>query len=352
MNYITLILGIIVIITFIVFIKNYIYKIQEHFGFIKKAARRVKRGFKKAGKGVKKVAKKVGKGVKKAGKKITGGIKKAVDFIKDLPKKILKVLPSIINGMKNGITKGIYKAFDFVLTTIGKILETIFGPIFNPLMSYFWAIGIAMGLFILTCIGSAFYIYTRPSPQMGGSVKNNITLFSIIFILLVSIFIFSRKKIEHFGFLPKLKSVLDPIKKSFKKITKKISDAIKKILKKIKESTIDKLKKLIKKAIVEIQEFLKPILTGLAILPIIGIIIVIGGTIYFYGPDNKPTAAPATPAAPATTPAPPAATEIPATAPVSIPISIPISAPAAPAPAPTPVPATLGVVRGGKKNKK
>lgn len=345
MNYIILILGIIVIITFIVFIKNYIYKIQEHFGFIKKAARRVKSGLKKAGKGVKKVAKKVGKGVKKVGKKITGGIKKAIDFIKNLPKKILKVLPSIINGMKDGITKGIYKAFDFVLTTIGKILETIFGPIFYPLMSYFWAIGIAMGLFILTCIGSAFYIYTRPSPQMGGSVKNNITLFSIIFILLVSIFIFSRKKIEHFGFLPKLKSVLDPIKKSFKKITKKISDAIKKILKKIKESTIDKLKKLIKKAIVEIQEFLKPILTGFAILPIIGIIIVIGGTIYFYGPNNKPTATPApapvTPAAPIEIPA------APATEPVSIPISIPISAPT-----PVPVPATLGVVRGGKKNKK
>lgn len=337
MNYIELII-LIVIIGIIIFIKNYSQKIIEHFGWFKKTFRKAKRGVKKvgrgikktakkAGKGIKKGAKKVGKGIKKGFKKVTGGIKKAIDFIKSLPKKISEILSSIIDGMKNGITKGLNEAFDFVLTTIGKILETIFGPIFTPLMPYFWAIGIGFGFLILTCIGSALYIYTRPSPQIGGFVKNNIELFNIIFILLLSIFIFSRQKIEHFGLLPSLKSVLDPIKKTFSKIIEKVLEIIKKLLKTLKDNTIGRLKKMIKIVIVEIQEFLKPALIGFAILPIIGIIAVIGGTIFFYGSNDKPAQKP--------TPTP---------TPTSAPKPVYIPVPTATAIPPTPV-----VFQGGKK---
>jgi hypothetical protein len=327
MNYIELII-LIVIIGIIIFIKNYTQKISEHFGWFKKTFRKAKRGVKKVGRGIKKTAKKAGKGIKKVAKKVTGGIKKAIDFIKSLPKKISKVLSSIISKMKNGITKGLSEAFDFVLTTIGKILETIFGPIFTPLMPYFWAIGIGFGFLILTCIGSALYIYTRPSPQIGGFVKNNIELFNIIFILLLSIFIFSRQKIEHFGFLPKIKSVLDPIKKTFSKIIKKVLEIIKKLLKVLKDNTIGRLKKMIKIVIVEIQEFLKPALIGFAILPIIGIIAVIGGTIFFYGSNDKPAPAPVSARAPVSAPA---SASAPAPKPVYIPV--PIATP----PTPTPV---------------
>ena len=299
MNYIELII-VIVIVGIIIFIKNYSQKIIEHFGLFKKIFRKAKRGIKRAGKNIKKTAKKVGKGVKKVAKKvkkiankIPGIIKKAIDFIKSLPKKIKNLLSTIIDGMKNGITKGLKKAFLFVFKTISKTLETIFGPIFIPLMPYFWAIGIGFGFLILTCIGSALYIYTRPSPQIGGFVKNNIELFNIIFILLLSIFIFSRQKIEHFGLLPSLKSVLEPIKKTFKKIIKGVLKIIKKLLKVLKDNTIGRLKKLIKKVIVQIQGFLKQALIGLTILQIIGGIVVIGGTIFFYGSNDKPTPTPA-----------------------------------------------------------
>ena len=344
MNYIELII-LIVIIGIIIFIKNYSQKIIEHFGWFKKTFRKAKRGVKKvgrgikktakkAGKGIKKGAKKVGKGIKKGFKKVTGGIKKAIDFIKSLPKKISEILSSIIDGMKNGITKGLNEAFDFVLTTIGKILETIFGPIFTPLMPYFWAIGIGFGFLILTCIGSALYIYTRPSPQIGGFVKNNIELFNIIFILLLSIFIFSRQKIEHFGFFNVgkiIKKVVSPIKKTFSKIIKGVLKIIKKLLKVLKDNTIGRLKKMIKIVIVEIQEFLKPALIGFAILPIIGIIAVIGGTIFFYGSNDKPAQKP--------TPTP-----APASAPASAPKPVYIPVPTATAIPPTPV-----VFQGGKK---
>mgnify|MGYP001352359398 CR=1 FL=1 len=341
MNYIELII-LIVIIGIIIFIKNYSQKIIEHFGLFGKTFRKAKRGVKKTakkvgrgvkktakkvGRGVKKTAKKVGKGIKKGFKKVTGGIGDAIDFIKSLPKKISEILSSIIDGMRDGITKGLNEAFDFVLTTIGKTLETIFGPIFTPLMPYFWAIGIGFGFLILTCIGSALYIYTRPSPQIGGFVKNNIELFNIIFILLLSIFIFSRQKIEHFGLLPSLESVLDPIKKTFNKIIEKVLEIIKKLLKTLKDNTIGRLEKMIKIVIVEIQEFLKPALIGFAILPIIGIIAVIGGTIFFYGSNDKPAQKP--------TPTP-----TPASAPKPVYIPVPIATP----PTPTPV-----VFQGGKK---
>ncbi len=335
MNYIELII-LIVIIGIIIFIKNYSQKIIEHFGFIRKTFRKIKRGVKKVGKKIKKTAKKVGKKVGKGLKKGLDALKKLkklpkmiANFIKSLPKKISGFLRSIISKMKNGITKGLSKAFNFVLTTIGKILETIFGPIFTPLMPYFWAIGIGFGFLILTCIGSALYIYTRPSPQIGGFVKNNIELFNIIFILLLSIFIFSRQKIEHFGFFNVgkiIKKVVSPIKKTFSKIIKGVLKIIKKLLKVLKDNTIGRLKKMIKIVIVEIQEFLKPALIGFAILPIIGIIAVIGGTIFFYGSNDKPAQKPT----PTPTPA-PASAPAPAKKPVYIPV--PIATP----PTPTPV---------------
>jgi hypothetical protein len=48
------------------------------------------------------------------------------------------------------------------MEVVGAILEAIFGPIFEPLMPYIYAIGAGVVLLIITCLGAMIYILTRP----------------------------------------------------------------------------------------------------------------------------------------------------------------------------------------------
>jgi hypothetical protein len=265
------------------------------------------------------------------------------DIIKSLPSKIGDVFTGIFNGIKDGTMNLMEKTIITFLKSMATMLEAIFGPIFNPLMPYIWGIGIGVALLILTCIGALIFIFTRPdkcSCTQSGGFNNNMKMFNIIILILISIIIFSKKKLEHFGFVPNINTIINPIKNIFNKIKDGIVGTLGKLLKLIEENTIGKIKSKINSMVSEIQVFLKPLLIGGAVLLPLMCIGIIAFTFFFFGQDDKPEPKPK----PAPKPAP---------KPIYIPVPTPAPAPA-PAPAPTPVPvapaATIPVVvRGGKK---
>jgi hypothetical protein len=221
------------------------------------------------------------------------------------------------------------------LRALETMLKAVFGPIINPLMPYIWAVGIGVILLILTCIGALIFIFTRPdkcSCTQSGGFNNNIEMFNIIILILISIIIFSKKKLEHFGFLPGIDTITRPLKSLFNTIKDNIVKALKTLLGFIERETIDKIRTQIKKMVAEIQVFLKPMLIGGAVLLPLMCIGVIAFTVFFFGQDDKPKPAPKPIYIPVPTPAPAPATPAPAT-------------PAFAAPAPV-------AIRGGKKNKK
>ena len=127
---------------------------------------------------------------------------------------------------------------------------------------------------------------------------------------------------EHFGFVPGINTIIDPIKRTFGTIKDGIVDGLGKLLRLIEENTIGRIREKINDMVSEIQVFLKPILIGGAVLLPLMCVGIIAFTFFFFGQDDKPKTEPKPTPAPAPAPAPAA----PAT---------PAPAPAAPAPAAT-----------------
>jgi hypothetical protein len=253
------------------------------------------------------------------------GIGNFWNMIRSIPGKIGDVFRGIFNGIKDGSMNLMEQAMNRFLEAMKTMLEAIFGPIFNPLMPYIWAIGIGVALLIITCIGALIFIFTRPdkcSCTQSGGFNNNIEMLNIIILVLISIIIFSKKKLEHFGFVPGINTIIDPIKRTFGTIKDGIVDGLGKLLRLIEENTIGRIREKINDMVSEIQVFLKPILIGGAVLLPLMCVGIIAFTFFFFGQDDKPKTEPKPTPAPAPAPAPAA----PAT---------PAPAPAAPAPAAT-----------------
>ena len=280
------------------------------------------------------------------------GISDFWNILKSIPGKIGDVFRSVFDGIKDGAENLMGEAMKRFLEAMTTMLKGVFGPIFNPLMPYIYALGIGTALLILTCIGAMIFIFTRPDKcsctQSGGfNENNNMEIFNIIILILISIIIFSKKKLEHFGFIPGINTIIDPIKDIFFKIRDGIVSALGKVLNLIEENTIGKIETKINSMVSEIQVFLKPILIGGAVLLPLMCIGIIAFTFFFFGQDDKPEPAPEpTPKpAPKTTPtsAPkPMPMPTPKPMPVQLPVTIPVQTPVQ-----TPV-----VFQGGKKYKK
>ena len=264
------------------------------------------------------------------------GIGNFWNMIRSIPGKIGDVFRGIFNGIKDGSMNLMEQAMNRFLEAMKTMLEAIFGPIFNPLMPYIWAIGIGVALLIITCIGALIFIFTRPdkcSCTQSGGFNNNIEMLNIIILVLISIIIFSKKKLEHFGFVPGINTIIDPIKRTFGTIKDGIVDGLGKLLRLIEENTIGRIREKINDMVSEIQVFLKPILIGGAVLLPLMCVGIIAFTFFFFGQDDKPKTEPKP------TPAPAPAAPAPATPAPAAPAT-----PATPAPAPAPAAATIPVV--------
>jgi hypothetical protein len=128
------------------------------------------------------------------------GISDFWNILKSIPGKIGDVFRTVFGGIKDGAENLMGEAIKRFLEAMTTILKAVFGPIFNPLMPYIYALGIGTALLILTCIGAMIFIFTRPDKcsctQSGGfSENNNMEIFNIIILILISIIIFSKKKI-------------------------------------------------------------------------------------------------------------------------------------------------------------
>ena len=124
------------------------------------------------------------------------GIGNFWNMIRSIPGKIGDVFRGIFNGIKDGSMNLMEQAMNRFLEAMKTMLEAIFGPIFNPLMPYIWAIGIGVALLIITCIGALIFIFTRPdkcSCTQSGGFNNNIEMLNIIILVLISIIIFQKK---------------------------------------------------------------------------------------------------------------------------------------------------------------
>ena len=252
------------------------------------------------------------------------GIGSFWNIIKSIPGKIGDVLRGIFNGIRDGAMTAMEKIMEKFLAALTAMLKAVFGPIINPLMPYIWAVGIGVALLIITCIGALIFIFTRPdkcSCTQSGGFNNNIEMFNIIILILISIIVFSQKKLEHFGFIPGINTIIDPIKRVFEGIKNGIVTGLEKLLGLIERNTIGRIRTKINTMVSEIQVFLKPMLIGGAVLLPLMCIGVIVFTFVFFGQDDKP-------------------------APKPEPVYIPVPTPAAPAPPAATIPV---VVRGGKK---
>jgi phage-related protein len=192
-----------------VFALIYVTKIQrkiEHFAFLKKAWRGVKRG-------VSKGARAVSRGVKNVANKIKNAVKRAVDRVKREFKKVIdnirKTAMRVINSFK-GIIKRVGETFkqlwghikslpkhfsNFVGTTMGTIASTfgsllwgIMEKIFTfiakltkelvhkitkPLKNHIIFVSGAFLLFFCACGGAAYLIYSKMPQDPEVSIENN-----------------------------------------------------------------------------------------------------------------------------------------------------------------------------------
>lgn len=165
----------------------------EHFAFVRRAWRGVKRGAKKVGRTVKRGAKKVGGAVKRAVKKavdkvkkaamkvinafknvvkkITDSFKKLWKIIKSLPKKIKDFTGKILRNVGSAFGKMLWKGMVAIFTFIAKLTKNLVLLITKPIKKHIMFVSAAF-LAFFTSMACAGYLYYEQMPKTEENVDN------------------------------------------------------------------------------------------------------------------------------------------------------------------------------------
>jgi len=165
----------------------------EHFAFVKRAWRGVKRGARKVGRTVKRGAKKVGGAVKRAVKKavdkvkraamkvinafknvvkkITDSFKKLWKIIKSLPKKIKNFTGKILRNVGSAFGKMLWKGMVAIFTFIGKLTKNLVLLITKPIKKHIMFVSVAFLAFFAS-IACAGYLYYEQMPKTEKNIDN------------------------------------------------------------------------------------------------------------------------------------------------------------------------------------
>ena len=154
----------------------------EHFAFVRRAWRGVKRGAKKVGGAVKRAVKKAVDKVKRAAmkvinafknvvKKITDSFKKLWKIIKSLPKKIKNFTGKILRNVGSAFGKMLWKGMVAIFTFIAKLTKNLVLLITKPIKKHIMFVSAAF-LAFFTSMACAGYLYYEQMPKTEENIDN------------------------------------------------------------------------------------------------------------------------------------------------------------------------------------